>query len=293
MRVSVRGRDCVFLAIASTGRTATSYIAEALNRVPGIAALHEGHLGNDAGPDVLPLVNLDNFQCFKDSERARSVVAAKRSHEVIDSARRELGVGLLVDVAYYNSMILGEMLEQMPDVHGAVIVRDCESFVRSATWFSGTDPMPVGWPDPNKELDSRERFIAMGRIRPVAGDDAQQWPAWGAVERNIWLWHATNVILCGVLSRFPGRVHFVDFENFVSKPASVLEHLLATIGHPLDAAQKSVLAGALVEARSRQNERVGGYQVGPSQTWSPDQRRLLGEAQRDIDGRLERVLGGR
>jgi hypothetical protein len=38
----------MFLAVASTGRTATSYIAEALNMVSGIAALHEGPLGNDA-----------------------------------------------------------------------------------------------------------------------------------------------------------------------------------------------------------------------------------------------------
>ncbi|MFM8388057.1 MAG: hypothetical protein ACKOA5_02285, partial [Actinomycetota bacterium] len=88
----------MFLAIASTGRTATSYIAEALNMLPGIAALHEGHLGNDAGPDVLPMVNLDNFQCFKSAARAAEVVAAKRSAVVLDEAQRALGVGLLVDV---------------------------------------------------------------------------------------------------------------------------------------------------------------------------------------------------
>ncbi|MFM7744888.1 MAG: hypothetical protein ACKO8T_04415, partial [Actinomycetota bacterium] len=100
----------MFLAIASTGRTATSFIAEALNMLPGIAALHEGHLGNDTGPDVLPMVNLDNFQCVKSAARAAEVVAAKRSAAVLDEARRALGVGLLVDVAYYNSVLLDEML---------------------------------------------------------------------------------------------------------------------------------------------------------------------------------------
>ncbi|NBN89430.1 MAG: hypothetical protein EBV24_03805 [Actinobacteria bacterium] len=155
----------MFLAIASTGRTATSFIAEALNMVTGIAALHEGHLGNDSGPDILPLVNLDNFQCFKSPAHVASVVATKRSEGVIDGARRALGATLLVDVAYYNSVLLKEMLSQMPASRGAIIIRDCESFVRSATWFSGTDPMPVGWPDPAKELDP----VDYDRVSPRQG----------------------------------------------------------------------------------------------------------------------------
>lgn len=283
----------MFLAIASTGRTATSYIAEALNMLPGIAALHEGHLGNDAGPDVLPMVNLDNFQCYKSAARASEVVAAKRSVAVLDEARHALGVGLLIDVAYYNSVLLAEILEQVPDAHGAIIIRDCETFVRSATWFTGTDPMPVGWPDPAKELDARERFIGMGRLKPHTGPDADAWSSWGAIERNIWLWRATNVVLCEAWERHPGRVHHIDFGDFTRNPTGILTSLLATIGLPLEEAAVGQLEQALVEARSRQNERLGGYQVGPADTWTTDQQRLLAEAQKEIEIRVESARGRR
>lgn len=283
----------MFLAIASTGRTATSFIAEALNMVTGIAALHEGHLGNDSGPDILPLVNLDNFQCFKSPARAASVVATKRSEGVIDGARRALGATLLVDVAYYNSVLLKEMLAQVPTSHGAIIIRDCESFVRSATWFSGTDPMPVGWPDPAKELDPREKFIGLGRLRPIDNDDAAAWPEWGAIERNIWLWRTTNSLLCEAWEQHPSRVHHIDFDDFTRNPAGILVSLLTTIGFPLDKALVGQLEGALVAARLRQNERLGGYQVGSSDSWAPHQRRLLAETDEAIKSRVEKLRGRR
>lgn len=283
----------MFLPIASTGRTATSYVAEALNRLPGVAALHEGHLGNDSGPDVLPLVNLDNFQCFKSAERTRAVVAAKRSAGIIAEACDSLNVGLLVDVAYYNSVLLGEMLRQMPDVHAAIIVRDCASFVRSATWFTGTDPMPVGWPDPDKHLDAREKFISMGRIRPVEGPAVDAWSTWGAVERNIWLWRTTNSMLCDVWAEFPTRVHHLAFRDLVADPTGVLSGLLATIGCPLRPDEVEVLRMSLAEAHSRQNERQGGYQLGESSGWSSEQRRLLADAQSEIDERVENLANAR
>lgn len=259
--------------------------------LPGIAALHEGHLGNDAGRDILPMVNLDNLQCFKSTTRAAEVVAAKRSSAVLDEACRALGVGLLVDVAYYNSVLLHEILVQVPDAHGAIIIRDCESFVRSATWFTGTDPMPVGWPDPAKPLDARERFIGMGRLRPHTGPDADAWHAWGAVERNIWLWRATNAVLCDAWERHPNRVHHVDFGDFTGNPTAVLASLLGTIGSPLDETAVGELERALVEARTRQNERLGGYQVGIAETWTADQQRLLAEAQWEIENRVESLRG--
>lgn len=283
----------MFLAIASTGRTATSYVAEALNHVPGIAALHEGHLGNDGGSDVLPMVNLDNFACFKSADKARTVVAAKRSRDIIERACSENGARLLVDVAYYNSVLLREILSQMPDSHAAIIVRDCESFVRSATWFAGTDPMPVGWPDPAKQLDTREKFISMGRIRPVDGLDFDAWGAWGAIERNIWLWRTTNRLLCDTWAEFPERVHLIDFRTLVSEPITVLGSLLDTIGCPLNAEQLGILRTSLEGAHTHQNERQGGYQLGPRGEWSASAVELLDAAQADIDTRIGRMRNGR
>jgi hypothetical protein len=279
----------MFLPIASTGRTATSYIAEALNHVPGVVGLHEGHLGNDSGPDVLPMVNLDNFQCYKSPERAAAVVASKRNREILDAARNKHGGRLLVDVAYYNSVLITELLRQMPEIHAAFIIRDCESFVRSATWFTGTDPMPVGWPDPEKPLDAREKFVAMGRIRPTAVPDAEAWSIWGAVERNIWLWRETNRVLCRSWEEFPDRVHHLDFRQLVADPASELNNLLTTIGSPLSDDQFGILRTSLEEAHTRQNERHGGYQLGPSDQWTAVQRQMLVEAQDEVDERTRRM----
>ena len=276
----------MFLPIASTGRTATSYVAQALNRVPGLVALHEGHLGNDSGPDVLPMVNLDNFHCFKSKDRAAVVVSSKRSRQILDDACTEHGGRLLIDVAYYNSVLLAEILRQMPETHAAIIVRDCESFVRSATWFTGSDPMPVGWPDPAKPLDAREKFISMGRIRPTGGVAAESWAEWGAVERNIWLWLETNRLLCNTWEEFPDRVHFLDFRELVAEPTSVLARLLATIGCPLSVGEAAILRESLETAHTRQNERHGGYQLGPSDQWSATQRQFLVDAQAEIEERI-------
>lgn len=279
----------MFCAIASTGRTATSFLAECLNRIPGVAACHEGHLGNDDGPDVLPLVNLENLQAYKSPAAAADVVAKKRSPQILDAAAADLGVQALFDVAYYNSVLLREILRQNPTARGVVIVRDCESFVRSATWLNGEDPMPVGWPDPDKPLSTRERFVSMGRIRPTEDTDAAAcaaWNEWGAVRRNIWLWLTTNEILLGACRDWPQRVDLVDFRDLVRAPADAVTDMLASVGIDPAALPAGAVAAAADAAFSRQNERTGGYQLADSATWTDDDVRSMQEAQHTIDERM-------
>jgi hypothetical protein len=279
----------LFCAIASTGRTATSFLAECLNRIPGVAALHEGHLGNDDGPDILPLVNLENLQAFKSPDAAAQAVAKKRSPEILNKAISDLGVQVLFDVAYYNSVILDEILRRVPDSRGVCVIRDCESFVRSATWLQGEDPMPVGWPDPDKPLSTREKFIAMGRVRPVESDAAAEWAGWGATRRNIWLWKTTNHILIDVCLRWSDRVDVIDFQRLVRDPAEVITAILAGVGHRHDQFNPDVLNTAISAAFARQNERTGGYQLQESSTWSAQDRELLHEAQESIDERVRKL----
>jgi hypothetical protein len=133
----------------------------------------------------------------------------------------------------------------------------------------------------------------MGRLRPYVGADCDAWGTWGAVERNIWLWRTTNSLLCDAWHAQPNRVHHVDFEDFTRNPTSVLQSLLTTIGMPLDESATGELERALVEARQRQNERLGGYQVGSADTWTADQQRLLTEARVDIESRVEKLRGRR
>ena len=276
----------MFCAIASTGRTATSFLAECLNRIPDVAACHEGHLGNDEGPDVLPLVNLENLQAFKSPESAAEVVAKKRSPQILDEAARGLGVRVLFDVAYYNAMLLHEILRQNPTARGVVIVRDCESFVRSATWLSGEDPMPVGWPDPDKTLTARERFISMGRIRPVDPEVQQAWKNWSAVRRNIWLWRTTNEVLLDTCRAWAERVDLLDFRDLVGASHDAVSAMLVATGIDVDVLAPQVIPSAIEAALSRQNERTGGYQLAASTEWSRGDVQSMHEAQQVIDIRM-------
>lgn len=276
----------MFCAIASTGRTATSFLAECLNRIPDVAACHEGHLGNDDGPDILPLINLENLQAFKSPESAADVVAKKRSPMILAEAARGLGVRVLFDVAYCNSMLLHEILRQNPTARGVVIVRDCESFVRSATWLSGEDPMPVGWPDPGKALTTRERFISMGRIRPVDPAVQEAWKSWSAVRRNIWLWRTTNEVLLDTCRIWRSRVDLVDFRDLAREPARVVSAMLAAVGIDIDNVDPRHIQAAIDAAFSRQNERTGGYQLADSAGWSVSDAQFMHEAQKLIDERM-------
>lgn len=204
--------------VASTGRTATSFLAALFDQLPGVAACHEGHRGDDAGPDLLPLINLENFQVYKDATRGPAVVAHKRSADVIAAAAASAGVAVVLDVAYYNAILGEAILAAHPTARMVGIVRDAASFVRSATWLAGEDPMPVGWPALDKPLSNRERFIGMGRLRPTAGEDLAAWPSWSAIERNLWLWRATNARLLAAAERFPDRVTILDFGAFKASP---------------------------------------------------------------------------
>lgn len=274
----------MFHLVGSTGRTATSLIAECLDRLPGIAACHEGHQRDDDGPDLLPLVNLENFQVYRNRATGADVVAEKRSPAVIDAARRTAGADVIVDVAYYNAVLGDATLELHPEARLVGLIRSCESFVRSVTWLTGTDPMPVGWPDPDKEMSPRERFIGMGRLRPTSGHDFDNWPAWGAIERNIWLWRETNARLCDARDHWPDRVVLLDFGTISNGTGAFLRTVLDGLGLLGRAGIDADLELA-VDASDRVNERTGGYQLGESRTWTESQRTMLRAATDEIGER--------
>lgn len=284
----------MFHLVASTGRTATSLIAQALDGLGSVAACHEGHRGNDQGVDLLPMVNLDNLAAFKSPQRAAEVAAAKRS--AVDVARAcELAsspdrvVDTVVDVAYYNAVIGEAVLAIHPDSRMVGIVRDCAGFVRSVTWLEGEDPMPVGWPAPDKPLSPRERFISMGRVRPTTGPEAAAWAEWGPVERNIWLWRATNHRLLDARDAFPDRVVMLDFAALPSAPGGFLARIVGALGLDITPPAGRSWDDLATAAADRGNSRVGGYQIGTPDTWTPSQRSLLDAAEAEIHERFPHV----
>lgn len=270
----------MFHIIASTGRTATTFIAAALNQIPGITTCHEGYIGSDHEAEpLLPLINLENNLAYQKPDKASDIVAEKRSEKAVAKAIAQVGCESLIDVAYYNPTIAAALLEQHPDLHMVGIIREPEGFVISATQLEGEDLLPVGWPDPQKELTDREKFIGFGRIRPRRGsEDATTWKEWSAIKRNIWLWRETNRLLAAAHSEFADRVTLVDFGLLKSDPDRFWKVIFDAFG--ISSKQK-INHHLLKDFRNR---KPGGAQIGKSDTWAPDEREMLEAAKAEFLG---------
>lgn len=265
-----------FAFIASTGRTATMFVASALNNLPGVTACHEGHTPDDDRTPLLPLVNLQNRQAWASSEAAMQVVHDRRSPETLASAAGD--ADLLVDVAFYNAPLLPQLAQCFPTAPVLPIVRRCEGFVRSATIMEGEDLQPAGWPDPAKELSDRERFIQLGRLRPQKGTpDASLWSDWSAIQRNIWLWHTVNRHLVDCARQVPQAL-VLRFEDLQSAP----EQFWAPCLTALDVATAENLASCVARSSARVNAR-SSYHVGPLESWSADEQELHHQLARPLE----------
>ena len=147
--------------------------------------------------------------------------------------------------------------------------------------------MPVGWPSPTKSLSLRERFIGMGRLRPLSGRDHDAWSHWGEVERNIWLWRATNEQLLDTKDQWPDRVTIHDFGELRGDESTfihgLLERLVPDQAQKLDREQ---IAAAAAAATSRANGRSGGYQISTRESWTDRERKMLIEAETEIAERM-------
>ena len=270
-----------FDLVASTGRTGTTYLASALNGFDDVCACHEGYVGSDKTLDpLLPLINLENAQSYALPSAAARVVAAKRGTEVLAAAMVDRRSSHLIDVAYYNATLATALLDHHRGCRLIGIIRRCESFVRSATTLEGEDPLPVGWPDPDKPMTDREKFIAMGRIRPRRGSQAKaEWADWSAIRRNIWLWHETNLLLIDAREQFPERVRLCRFETLRAAPQTFWA-VVADL-FDLDVAGD----GPETDHSHARNKKPAGYQVGPESEWTAAERSALHEAQKNIDER--------
>ena len=268
-----------FNIVASTGRTATTFMAAALNHLDGVVATHEGYRGSDKNSEpLLPLVNLENAAAYSSPKTARHSVATLRGVEVLSTVMDLTPADHLIDVAYYNAMLGEEILALHPQARMIGIIRDCEGFVRSATTIEGEDPLPVGWPDPNKSLSEREKFISMGRIRPgKASSDRSLWSGWGAIQRNIWLWRETNLRLCAAKDAYEDRVALVRFATFQCNPPAFWEFGAKFFDLPLAAIQPPT------PAKKMANKKPAGYQIGSSRTWSAEEQTALNQSQSIID----------
>ena len=263
---------------ASTGRTATMFLATCLNRLEGVVGLHEGHLPGDRPLPRLPLINVHNRRAWHDPEYAARLVSETRDAATLGVAAG--GARLLADVAFYNAPLLAAMAERHPDALLFVIFRRCEGFVRSATITSGEDRQPAGWPCRSKPMTDREKFISLGRLRPEPDHrDHASWPDWSAVQRNIWLW--TTVTGTCSSSPVPTRIAIASSSRIWSKGRRHSGRIPAK-------AWTSIAFDALRMRRIIEVEinRRQCYQVGPAASWNAEEQSLYAERARLLEDEI-------
>ena len=268
--------QCRLAFCASTGRTATMFIATVLNNLPKVIALHEGHWPGDPQTPRLPLINLENRQSWYDPLFGERTVAEKRDWKTLS---KDAGsADLLVDVAFYNAPLLVPLTRQHPNSQLLVILRRCEGFVRSATIIRGEDRQPAGWPDPAKTLTDREKFISLGRLMPKPGSKyAEIWPNWSAIERNIWLWYHVNSHLAQV-SDTHANCKTILFENLSQDPVGFWTEVLCH----LKIYSQANLSYCTKQSAKKINKRRD-YQIGAFETWGDGERALYEQLARPLE----------
>lgn len=274
--------------IGSTGRTATTFIAAVLNKLPGVLACHEGYPGSnkDQAP-LIPLINLENRQAYLNPAAADDIVKSKRNIDLIKRLSPGDNFGLFIDVAYYNSMLAIALLKAHAQAKFIGIIRDCESFVRSATAMQGEDPLPVGWANSKKTLSPREKFISMGRIAPRPHTiEKGRWNDMSAIEKNIWLWRETNQVLIDASRAFPDRVALMRFELInIDKGTVFFSRIADHLGIDQDDMKQAVFA----RDEKFQNKKPQGYQVAEARDWSALERQYLKDSVENIEHWLSDV----
>ena len=259
-----------FVFCASTGRTATMFLAKCLDQLPGVVGLHEGHQIADRPRPRLPLINVHNRRAWYDPEYAARIVAEMRDEATLRVAAGE--AGLLVDVAYYNAPLLPAIIEQHPDALLFVVFRRCEGFVRSATIARGEDRQPAGWPYLSKSLTDREKFISLGRLKPEPDHrDHASWSEWSAIQRNIWLWTTVNEHLLR-FSVTNASCHRLYFEELTEGPEAFWSDFLQKLRIP----SRAALHECVTRSRFRVNQRHS-HQIGGAASWTPAERALYTE----------------
>ncbi|MFC4700271.1 hypothetical protein ACFO4O_08900 [Glaciecola siphonariae] len=245
---------------ASTGRTATTFLAKTLDSLTGITALHEGYDGKTHQKPLLPLINIHNARAWRDASYATELVTTMRDREHF------VGLGIssriCLDIAYYNAPLMSSLISRHPDGYFIVMFRRCESFVQSATVTRGEDLTPAGWPGVNKPLSPREQFIAMGRLKPEKGTkDAELWQNWSGICRNIWLWANVNQALINFVNTNKNSI-VLFYEDLIERP----EHFWKTCLEGLNYFSDGRLQQCLLASNEKVNKRKY-YGIDPFAMW--------------------------
>ncbi len=217
---------------AGTGRCGTITFANALDAEPGVIGLHEGQRrhGIDTGDKLLPFLTLQNVAAYHDPDQAEALFRAARTS--MPAVAEAAGARVIADIAYNNAPFVAAIPKVFPDARLLAIFRDGRDFVRSAYTSDVPDPMPVGWLDPDRPQTKIERYVELGRLRPIDSEEPDA--AWGRMsplEKNAWLWSETNRLILDGLAAWPAdQVMQIRFEEFFADPWESYRAVRAFIG---------------------------------------------------------------
>ncbi len=243
-----------------TGRIASMALANYLNSEANCLCLHEGKIRRleAVGEQVLPFLTLQNRLAYEDPAKAASFVKTLRGDMVGIAGSR--GVEFIGDIAYNNAPFVSALHAYYPHARFFFVHRDCMAFVRSCTALEGDDATPVGWPPEGRGEPPVEQFIALGRLQPRAGSrEAELWPEWDFICRNIWLWAETNRLILDQLAAAPAAPVFVmRFEAFTENPVLHYDQLRAFLGFTagMPPETRALLAAPPINRRHGVNNRM-------------------------------------
>ncbi|MGD9601768.1 MAG: sulfotransferase [Gammaproteobacteria bacterium] len=247
--------DCSIFFGTGAGRCGTMALANLLNAEPDVLCCHEGQIRHleQIGDQHLPYMTLENFQAYRHPERAKATFAAKRRE--MRALGAHLNLRAIGDIAYNNAPFVHVIPSLFPDARLVVLTRDGRDFVRSAYTRQRPDPTPVGWLDENTELSRIERFVALGRLRPLDSEAPNsEWRRMSVVAKNAWLWAETyRLILDGLVAWDENRVQFVRLEDFRTSPREQYGHVRRFLGLD-DAPLPPAVEMLLVQPINRRDE---------------------------------------
>jgi len=249
------------------------FLSNLINMEAKSLCLHEGYVRHleTKGSQILPPMILQNHHAYQ--SKAESKVIFQRMRGQMVEQRDSLNLRLFGDVGYYYIPFLHIIPKVFPQSRAIVMFRHGQDFVRSACVNAHPDPLPIGWPEKDAQLTPIERFIGLGRLRPLASDAvAGQWPRLSSFERNCWLWAESNRLILDAIRHWSRHsILFVRFEELIADP--VLEY--RRIREFLGAEGRLPKEIKRILSRPINRRPLASYALPPPRDWSLPQVKIF------------------
>ena len=215
-----------------TGRCGTMSLANTLNSFPKTLCLHEGMVrnGTEKGEAVLEFLTLQNKAAYSKPDESHSIFAKFRGN--LPDLKQQRGVKFLGDIAYNYAPFVKAIATQYPRAKLIFLYRNGIDFVRSVITDETPDPCPVGWQEKGRNFSREERYIALGRLRPIATNSiAPMWEQMTAIAKNAWLWSETNRLILDAIEDIPqDQVFRLEFASFFADVDVTIQKLSCFLG---------------------------------------------------------------